>query len=145
MKLITVMCVAFLAFGGVFGNTDPVDVKKAIKSVLDTQVEAWNRGDIEGFMEGYWKSEQMTFVSGNNVSRGWQAALDRYKRGYDTRAKMGQLEFSELEITMLGDDSAMVMGRFTLIREKDRPTGMFTLIFRRIDGQWKVVHDHTSS
>lgn len=120
-------------------------IKSEVRAVLDSQVAAWNRGDIEGFMDGYWKSEDMRFVSGNGVSKGWQAALDRYKTGYDTREKMGTLSFSNLEINVLNKKSAFVMGRFTLERKNDTPTGLFTLIFRRIDKAWKVVHDHTST
>ncbi len=118
--------------------------KIAVKKVLDTQVAAWNRGDIEAFMQGYWKSEKMLFISGNNVSRGWQAAFDRYKKGYATKEKMGTLSFSELEIEVLSKTSALVIGRFTLVRTKDKPTGMFTLVFRKIGKNWRIIVDHTS-
>jgi ketosteroid isomerase-like protein len=120
-------------------------IESAIRTVLTAQVADWNRGDIEGFMEGYWKSDEMRFVSGNSVSKGWEAAYDRYKKGYDTREKMGTLSFSELEITVLNKKSAFVKGRFTLVRKTDKPTGLFTLVFRKIDRKWKVVHDHTST
>ena len=120
-------------------------IETAVKKVMNEQVEAWNRGDIEAFMEGYWKSDEMRFVSGNNVSKGWQAALDNYKRTYPNRETMGTLSFSELEFTALSKKSALLQGRFTLVRKADKPTGLFTLIFRKIDGLWKVVHDHTST
>ncbi|NNE68004.1 MAG: SnoaL-like domain-containing protein [Pyrinomonadaceae bacterium] len=120
-------------------------IENAIRDVINRQVDDWNKGDIEGFMEGYWKSPDLRFVSGNTVSKGWQAAYDRYKKGYDTREKMGTLSFSELEITVLNKKSAFVTGRFTLVRKKDTPTGLFTLVFRKLDGGWKVVHDHTST
>ena len=120
-------------------------IKKQVREVMDKQVEAWNRGDIEGFMQGYWKSEEMTFVSGNNVSKGWQAAFDRYKKGYDTPEKMGTLSFTELEINALSKEAAYAKGRFTLERETDKPTGMFTLVFRKFKAGWKVIHDHTST
>lgn len=119
-------------------------ISEAIKSVMNTQVAAWNAGDIEGFMQGYWKSEQMKFVSGDNVSRGWQAALDRYKKNYDSNAKMGVLTFSELEIDVVSKDAAVVLGNWSLAREKDNPKGKFTLIFRKFKEGWKIVHDHTS-
>jgi ketosteroid isomerase-like protein len=115
-----------------------------IRKVMDEQSVAWNRGDLEGFMKGYWKSEQLVFVSGTNVARGWQAALDRYKRSYDSKAKMGTLTFSDLEITMLSKDAAVVLGAWALAREKDTPGGKFTLIFRKFKDGWKIVHDHTS-
>jgi len=116
----------------------------AIRAVLDEQVAAWNKGDIDGFMKGYWNSPEMTFVSGNNVTKGWQPTLDRYKKSYNTRAKMGVLSFSELVITVLGKDSAVVLGRFTLERETDKPTGMFTLTFRKFKDGWRIILDHTS-
>ena len=116
----------------------------AIRSVMDAQVAAWNAGDIDGFMRGYWNSPQLAFVSGTNVTRGWQPTLDRYKKNYDSRAKMGVLSFTDLEITVTSKESAVVLGRFTLVREKDKPTGMFTLNFRRFKNGWKIILDHTS-
>lgn len=117
----------------------------AILKVMNEQSDAWNRGDIDGFMQGYWKSDKMLFVSGDNVSRGWQAALDRYKKSYDSRAKMGTLTFSGLEIDVISKDYAIVLGSWSLEREKDRPHGKFTLIFRRFKDGWKVIRDHTSN
>ena len=121
-------------------------IENSIRKVLEEQTKAWNRGDIDDFMEGYWKSDEMIFISGNNISKGWQAALNRYKKGYNKREKMGTLTFSELHITVLNKKNAVVRGRFTLVREKDKPTGLFTLIFRKIKKiGWRVVHDHTST
>ena len=119
-------------------------IKTDVRAVMDKQVAAWNEGDIEGFMKGYWNSPEMTFVSGDNVTKGWQPTLERYKKSYDSRAKMGVLSFTELEITVTGKNSAVVLGRFTLVREKDRPTGMFTLNFRKFRDGWKIIIDHTS-
>jgi uncharacterized protein (TIGR02246 family) len=118
--------------------------EQAVRSVLDAQVQAWNRGDIEGFMQGYHKSDETVFVSGDNVTRGWQTVLDRYKKNYDSREKMGTLEFSELEVKALSDDSAVALGRWRLTRAGDTPHGRFTLIFRRTPDGWRIVHDHTS-
>lgn len=117
----------------------------AIRAVLDTQVAAWNRGDIEGFMDGYWRSGETVFVSGDTVTHGWQTVLDRYKKGYDTREKMGTLMFSDLEIKLIGKDAAVALGRWQLTRASDTPHGRFTLIFRRTRQGWRIVHDHTSS
>lgn len=117
---------------------------REVRAVLDAQVEAWNRGDIEGFMRGYWQSPETVFVSGDTVTRGWQTVLDRYKKGYDSREKMGVLTFSELEIKPLGKDSAMVLGRWQLQRTQDSPHGRFTLLFRRLREGWRIVLDHTS-
>lgn len=121
-----------------------LEVKTAIRSVMDTQVTAWNNGDVEGFMRGYWNSSELAFVSGANVTRGWQPTLDRYKKNYDSRAKMGTLTFSDLEITVLSKDAAVVLGTWSLAREKDNPHGKFTLVFRKFKDGWRIVMDHTS-
>jgi uncharacterized protein (TIGR02246 family) len=117
----------------------------AIRAVLDAQRDAWNRGDIEGYMDGYERSEQTVFVSGDNLTRGWQTVLERYKKNYNTREKMGTLTFSDLEVTLLGKDAAVVHGRWHLQRANDEPHGRFTLVFRRTKQGWKIIHDHTSS
>jgi len=117
----------------------------AVRAVLDQQVAAWNRGDIEGFMDGYWRSPETVFVSGDTVTHGWQTVLDRYKKGYDTREKMGTLTFSDLEIKVIGKDTAVALGRWQLARAQDTPHGRFTLIFRRTAQGWRIIHDHTSS
>lgn len=127
-----------------FAQTNDEKTKAAVRQVMDEQTAAWNRGDIDGFMKGYWNSPEMTFVSGNNVTKGWQPTLERYKKSYDSRAKMGTLSFSELEITVTGKDSAVVLGRFTLVRENDKPTGLFTLNFRKFKEGWRIIIDHTS-
>ena|ERR1700730_1154667 len=119
--------------------------RSEITEVLNAQQEAWNRGDIEAFMDGYWRSEETIFVSSDEVSRGWEKVLDRYKKKYTNRATMGMLTFSNLEITPLGDDAAVVLGAWKLKRAKDEPRGRFTLIFRRFPEGWKIVHDHTSA
>ena len=117
----------------------------AVRAVIEAQAEAWNRGDIEAFMEGYAKEDSITFVSGDTVTRGWQTVLDRYKKNYDSRAKMGTLTFSELEFKPLSEFYVMAVGRYELQRDGDRPRGRFTLVFRRTTGGWRIVHDHTSS
>jgi ketosteroid isomerase-like protein len=126
-------------------ESENADTASEIRAVLSAQQEAWNRGDVEEFMNGYWRSEETVFVSGDDVSRGWQKVLDRYKKNYSDRTKMGTLTFSDLEITPLSDESAVVLGRWKLERRKDQPHGRFTLIFRRFPDGWKIVHDHTSA
>jgi ketosteroid isomerase-like protein len=116
----------------------------AIRAVLDAQRDAWNRGDIEGYMDGYDRSTDTVFISGDNVTRGWQTVLERYKKNYDTRERMGVLTFSDLEINLLNETSAVVLGRWMLKRVNDEPRGRFTLIFKRTKKGWKIVHDHTS-
>ena len=119
--------------------------KTAIQAVLDAQRDAWNRGDIEGYMDGYARSPKTEFVGGDSISRGWQTVLDRYKKNYNSREKMGTLTFSEVEITLLSKDAALVLGRWRLKRANDEPHGTFTLLFRKTKAGWKIVHDHTSS
>lgn len=128
----------------VSAQTKNEKVSGEIKQVMDAQAKAWNAGDLEGFMQGYWKSEEMKFVSGDNVAQGWQAALDRYKKSYDTKAKMGTLEFSGLQINILSKDAAVVLGSWSVVNEKGNPKGKFTLIFRKFKDGWKIIHDHTS-
>ena len=115
-----------------------------ILGVMDAQVAAWNRGDIEGFMKGYWNSPKLAFVSGDNITRGWQSTLDRYKKNYDSKAKMGTLEFREVEVDVLSPDAAVVLGSWHLAREKDEPHGKFSLVFRKMADGWRIVIDHTS-
>jgi ketosteroid isomerase-like protein len=116
-----------------------------IRSVLRVQQEAWNRGDIDGFMNGYARSKSTTFISEDTVRRGWETVRDRYRKKYSDRAKMGVLTFSDLKIVPLSPDSAVAIGRWKLQRAKDRPHGRFTLIFRRLSEGWRIVHDHTSA
>jgi uncharacterized protein (TIGR02246 family) len=116
-----------------------------IRAVLRAQQEAWNRGDIDGFMNGYARAETTVFVSGDEVMRGWQTVRDRYLKKYNDRAKMGTLTFSDLEIEQLGPDSAVALGRWELNRAGDNPRGRFTLVFRKMPDGWRIVHDHTSA
>lgn len=117
----------------------------AVLAVLDAQRDAWNQGDVEGYMDGYARTLDITFISGDSFTRGWQTVHDRYKKNYDSREKMGTLTFSDLEPTVLSPDAVMVLGRWHLKRTSDEPHGRFTLIFRRTKAGWRIVHDHTSS
>jgi ketosteroid isomerase-like protein len=116
-----------------------------IRAVLRAQQDAWNRGDIDGFMNGYARAKSTIFVSEDSVRRGWKMVRDRYKKKYADRAKMGVLTFSDLEVTPLSSDAAVVLGRWHLKRAQDQPHGRFTLIFRKTTDGWRIVHDHTSS
>lgn len=115
-----------------------------IRDVLQTQQDAWNRGDIPAFMEGYWKSEDLRFASRADITLGWQETLDRYLKSYDSAEKMGKLDFDIAQVDVLGPSDALVFGRWELMRTHDTPHGVFTLHFRKIDGQWVIVSDHTS-
>jgi ketosteroid isomerase-like protein len=123
----------------------PSDAVSEIRSVIRTQQDAWNHGDIDRFMNGYAHSRHTVFVSEDTVTRGWETVRDRYREKYSDRAKMGFLTFSDLEITPLSPDSAVALGRWELQRENDRPHGRFTLIFKRLPEGWRIVHDHTSA
>jgi ketosteroid isomerase-like protein len=116
-----------------------------IRSLLQAQQDAWNRGNIDGFMNGYARSASTVFISEDTIRRGWQTVRDRYRKKYSSRAKMGTLAFSDLEITLLSSDSAVASGRWKLKRANDQPHGRFTLILKRLPEGWRIVHDHTSA
>lgn len=134
-----------LLLGTTLAQTAESKESKAVRTVLDAQVAAWNQGDIRGFMEGYWRSEKTVFVSGDTVTIGWQTVLDRYLRSYDTRDKMGTLSFTDLSLQPLDKKTFIVVGRWALTRATDEPHGRFTLIFRKFKEGWRIIHDHTSS
>jgi beta-aspartyl-peptidase (threonine type) len=123
------------------------DSKSAVEKVLRTQQQAWNRHDLDGFMAGYWNSPDLTFFSGAKQTSGWQATLDRYRATYTSPGhEMGKLDFSDLQIEMLGADGAFVRGTWQLwMPDGKSPHGKFTLIFRKFSDGWKIVHDHTSA
>ena len=142
-----VACASSGGGGTARGAGAAADPRPAIERVLTEQAAAWNRGDLEAFMDGYWRSPDLVFTSGGNVQRGWQTTLDRYVASYGTSPEtMGRLTFSDLEIHPLGDGAAWALGRWRLDYEDgENPGGVFTLVFREIDGRWLIVHDHTSS
>ena len=144
----TRLVAAFLLMAGAFGpayarNSPTVD--EAVRAVLQSQVEAWNRHDLQAFMAGYWNSPQLTFFSGTTQTQGWEPTLERYKRTYQSEGRaMGQLSFTDLQVEALGSDAAFVRGRFQLIMPDGKhPHGVFTLIFRKFPEGWRIVHDHT--
>lgn len=119
------------------------EVTIEIQQILEAQKNAWNRGDLERFMTYYWKSENLTFQSGANKWRGWQTLLERYKRNYP-REKMGQLDFTDLEVNLLNGNAAYVLGKWQLTFEQEKREGRFTLIWKRFPEGWRIIHDHTS-
>ncbi|UOQ95931.1 nuclear transport factor 2 family protein [Hymenobacter sp. 5317J-9] len=123
-----------------------VEAQQAIREVLTTQAAAWNRGDIPGFMQGYWKSDSLVFIGRKGPTYGWQPTLDNYVKNYPNAAAMGQLDFSGLRITLLAPTAAQVVGQWHLARPVAGDVGgYFLLVLRQVDGQWKVVADHTNS
>lgn len=117
-----------------------------IRQVLDRQVAAWNHRDLEGFMKGYWHSPDLTFYSGGTIVSGWEETLSRYRNRYQSAGReMGELEFSDLKIELLGPAAAFVRGHFHLKMGGSESGGLFTLTFRKFPDGWKIIHDHTST
>lgn len=123
--------------------SDIPNIKNEIQTILEKQKILWNEGDIEGFMEYYWNSEDFTFQSGNTRLQGWQALLSRYRKTYSGE-NMGKLDFTDIHIKALSNDIAYVLGRWKLILKDSSKEGLFTLIFQRMVEGWKIIHDHTS-
>ena len=123
----------------------PTKAQQAIQNVLDQQVAGWNRGDLDAYMQGYIHSDELTFFSGATVTHGWEPTLERYKKRYQGEGKeMGTLTFSEVVIDVVANDAAFVRGRWHLAMSKESREGLFTLLVRKTDQGWKVVHDHSS-
>jgi len=123
--------------------------RAAIVALLDTQAGAWNRGDLESFMVGYWRSPDLVFTSGGRVQRGYAAITLRYREAYPDRSAMGALAFDDLEVRLLRPDAAWVLGRWKLDRtgadgKPESLGGVFTLVLHRFGDHWRIVHDHTS-
>jgi beta-aspartyl-peptidase (threonine type) len=143
-RIVFGMACVVVAWPGLASAQDHAQAQ--IRKVLDDQVVAWNKGDLKGFMAGYWHSPDLTFSSGKDKTRGWDATYERYRKRYQSEGhEMGQLSFSELEIHVLSPDSAYVRGNWKLITSKETLGGIFTLIFRKLPDGWRIVHDHTSA
>lgn len=118
--------------------------EKAIREVMAIQEDCWNSGDLECFMEGYWKSDKLVFIGSSGVTYGWQKTLDSYKNSYPTKEKMGTLTFDILIMEPLSENFWSVIGKWSLQRKEDNPNGHFSLIFRLIGDEWMIVSDHSS-
>lgn len=121
------------------------EAAERIRETLLSQAQAWNNADIDAFMEDYWKSSDLRFASGGSINLGWEVTKARYKSRYPDREAMGVLAFTDLDIQLLSHSDALVFGRWKLTRSSDAPSGLFTLHWRKIDQEWKIVSDHTSS
>jgi ketosteroid isomerase-like protein len=145
LSLLAILAGSFLTLALAAAAATPSSKDRTeIRAVMSAQSAAWNRGDIDGFMDGYDRSSATEFVSGDKLTRGWKTVRNRYRKKYDSREKMGTLTFSQLKITPLGADAALVLGRWSLVRKADNPHGIFTLLFRKTPAGWRIVHDHTS-
>lgn len=142
MKYLLMLFFALLSVGA---SAQKLSDEQQIMATLHHQQEAWNKGDLKKFMDGYEKSDSLLFVGTSGPSYGWQKALDNYKKGYPDKRAMGSLTFGIKKIKLLGTDAAFVMGSWSLSRAKDNPHGFFTLLFKKINDQWKITVDHTSS
>jgi len=143
--------VGVVFYGGILSHSATVPAvaraedSGAIRKVLTEQQTAWNRGDVDAFLEGYWRSPELTFSGSSGMARGWDGVLARYKKSYPDRATMGQLTFSELEFRFLGPDAALVLGHWHLARRNGDVGGVFSLVCQRFAEGWRIVHDHTSA
>ena len=143
LALLATITLALPSLAGCASRTTTIE--SDVTGILAVQADAWNRGDIEAYMDHYWKSDELTFSAGGQTTYGWQATLDRYKRRYPTPARMGRLEFDIDRVHPLGPAAAFVLGRWHLTREPDSVAGNFSVIFQRIGGHWVIVHDHSST
>jgi uncharacterized protein (TIGR02246 family) len=124
------------------------DPQKAIQTVLDEQIVAWNRGDLEGFMVGYWNSPDFVYLSNTQVVRGWQTMLDRYRQAFKSsgEAQMGMLELQDTQITLLGKEAALVWGTYRVVNPDGKQrSGLYTLVMRKFPEGWRTVYDRTST
>lgn len=115
-----------------------------INEVLEHQVQSWNDGDLDGYMEGYWKDEKLIFTGEKRLNKGWTNTLERYKRSYSSKEEMGILSFNELEVDLLSEESALATGEWRLIRVSDTLQGRFTLVWRKLNEKWCIIADHSS-
>ena len=141
MKRILVIALFLASFSAFAQNAND---KQAILNLLEKQRGDWNKGDVEAFMQGYEKSDSLLFVGKNGPTYGWQKTLDNYKKGYPDKSAMGFLVFGIKKVDFLKPDLAFVLGSWNVKREKDELKGYFTLLIKKIEGEWKVVADHSS-
>jgi ketosteroid isomerase-like protein len=119
-------------------------VKEAIQQVMDEQEAAWNQGDLEGFMQGYWKSDSLRFIGKRGITYGWQPTLDNYKQSYPDSDAMGKLQFTNLSMEITGDSSTYVIGKWELFRTTDTLAGHYSLLWKNLNGRWLIIADHSS-
>lgn len=140
-KILTFIFFLFLGIGNGYAQRSE---EKKIIDLLHTQDLAWNRGDLEGFMETYWKNDSMMFIGKSGVTYGWQNTLDNYKRGYPDTFAMGKLNFTLIKINRLSSKYYQVVGKWHLTRTIGNLQGHFTLLMKKIKGRWSIVADHSS-
>ncbi|MGB3851014.1 MAG: nuclear transport factor 2 family protein [Tunicatimonas sp.] len=127
-----------------FAQAQSSEDQGAIQSIMDQQVRCWNEGDLDCFMEGYWRSDSLMFIGKSGITYGYDSTLANYQKRYPDRAAMGTLHFDILSLEALSESAYFMVGRWSLQRSIGDLEGYFTLLFRRIDGQWRIVKDHSS-
>lgn len=142
--LFRLVLLAFLCLACFEGVVAQSKAESEVVALLQQQAADWNRGDIDAFMEGYWKSDELVFIGSRGPTFGWQKTLENYKKGYPDLSAMGKLSFDLISVTQQSKKVVSVVGKFTLEREHDQPTGHFLLLVKKIKGTWKVIADHTS-
>ncbi|HOZ14715.1 MAG TPA: hypothetical protein PLH91_12220 [Tenuifilaceae bacterium] len=118
--------------------------RKEIMAVMDLQAQCWSRGDIDGFMDGYWKSDSLRFLGRRGLTKGWQTTLDNYKKAYPDKSAMGKLVFNYISFEPMNEKQMFVVGKWTLEREKDTLGGYYSLLWQKFDSEWRVIFDHTN-
>ncbi|MFH1755081.1 MAG: nuclear transport factor 2 family protein [Candidatus Latescibacterota bacterium] len=127
------------------GKVDEAAVRSEVTAVLTATEAAWNEGDIEEYMEGYEQSDSLRFAGNGTVSYGWRPVLQRYKEAYPDKTAMGHLTFSDVDVDVISHDAVVVFGRWALRREQGDRSGLYTLLMRKSERGWRIVHDHSSS
>ena len=140
--IIRIFCCLLVLFA--FGCQPQQNDLELISRTIDEQQTAWNKGDLRGFMNGYWMSDSLRFSGGKTITYGWEPALKRYEKSYDSIEKMGRLEFGDLNTKLTGNQSALSTGSWKLYRDSDTISGRFTIVWQRINGAWVIIADHSS-
>ena len=135
----------FLGFSAMAENRLSEKDESNIRKLIQQQVDAWNEGNLEKFMETYWKSDRLSFVGSRGPTYGWQATLDNYKKGYPSKKAMGHLDLKVLDLSQIDVKTVLMIGRFELTREIGDVAGHFTLVIQKIEGEWKIISDHSSA
>jgi ketosteroid isomerase-like protein len=133
-----------VTFAGILSIVAQPKDEKEIRNVLALQDEAWNKGDIEAFMQGYWKNDSLMFIGKSGITYGWQKTMDNYKKGYPDTAAMGKLRFELVQFKKLSAENYFVVGKWFLTRSIGNVMGSFTLLLRKIKSKWVIIADHSS-
>jgi len=144
-KSIILLLTLFFSFSAMAEHRLNEKDESNIRKLIHQQVDAWNEGNLEKFMETYWKSDQLSFVGSRGPTYGWQATLDDYKKGYPDKKAMGHLELKVLNLSQIDTKTVLMIGRFELTREIGDVAGHFTLVIQKIEGEWKIISDHSSA